>query len=32
MPVTLCSHIAGQWLGSTPDQALTSAVNGDVVA
>ncbi len=32
MPETLRSHIAGQWLGSTPDQALARAVDGDVVA
>jgi oxepin-CoA hydrolase / 3-oxo-5,6-dehydrosuberyl-CoA semialdehyde dehydrogenase len=32
MPVILRSHIAGRWVGTTADQPLASAVNGETVA
>ena len=32
MATILRSHVAGRWIGETPDTPLASAVNGDVVA
>ena len=32
MPTILRSHVAGRWVGETPDAPLSSAVTGDVVA
>jgi oxepin-CoA hydrolase / 3-oxo-5,6-dehydrosuberyl-CoA semialdehyde dehydrogenase len=32
MPALLRSHIAGRWIGETPDSPLTSAIDGSTVA